>query len=203
MDSDSGIDEAFHNGEWGHHGPTADVGTRSMTQAEAAIVAALVALIGVIGARLLQERSERRAAAIHELRDRTAAAFREAFVVQHAIEWLTWHARHDPSSLWGAMKSDYDETVHQAFPALLGAMAGAAALSMDVYDGLQPVFYRLYTLDEKVALETRFLHGDAEARDAAIERLSKLYDESLVLLKVLPDQISQVMAIADPAARNV
>jgi hypothetical protein len=169
-----------------------------MTPADPAIVGALVALVGVIAARLLQERSERRAAAVQELRDRTAAAFNEAFVVQHAIEWLTWHARHDPSSVDGDMKSDYNQLVHRAFPALLGAMAGTAALSMDVYHGLQPVLKRLYTLDEKVALAMRFLDGEVGAREAAIRELSDLYDECMDLLEVLPGLVSQVMALADP-----
>lgn len=173
-----------------------------MTQAEAAIVAAFVALIGVIAVRLLQDRSERRAAAIQELRDRTAAAFHEAFVVQHAIEWLTWHARHDPSRVDGDMKSDYDKLVHQAFPAMLGAMAGTAALSMDVYNGLDPVREHLYAVEEQVALATRFLDGEAEAHEAAIGRLSELYDASLALLRVLPEEISRVMALADPGARE-
>jgi hypothetical protein len=57
-----------------------------VTAEAAAITAALLALTGTIAASLLQARATRRQAHIGELRRRTADAFAQAFVVQHAME---------------------------------------------------------------------------------------------------------------------
>ena len=171
-----------------------------MTAAEAALVAAFLTLTGALAVRLLQEKAERRAEFIKELRLRTANAFAEAFVVQHALEWVTWHARYQPESVDAAMKSDYVDAVHRAFPAMLGAMAGTAALSMDVYFGMQPVLSRLYKAEEEVAVAMRFIASSGPPRDEAIEQLSGLHQAALDLLDELPNEISRVMALADRAA---
>lgn len=66
------------------------------------------------------------------------------------MEWITWYPKNDPEALDSEMKREYAQEVHRAFPALLGAMAATAALSMDVYRGLQPTLSKLYELEERV-----------------------------------------------------
>ncbi len=136
-----------------------------MTAEEAALIVALIGVTGTLAANVLTTRANRRGAAIDELRRRTADAFREAFLIQHALEWVTWHARNDPEALTGEMKQEYATEVHRAFPALLGAMAGTAALSIDVYQRLQPILQALYDAEEKVALALRVVDAPGPGRD--------------------------------------
>ena len=89
-----------------------------MSAPDAALVVAVIALSGTLVASQLTARASRRAAFVQELRVRTADAFREAFAVQHAMEWVTWHALHDSAALDEAMKREYAAEVHRALPAL-------------------------------------------------------------------------------------
>jgi hypothetical protein len=170
-----------------------------MSPAEAALTVGVIALGGTLAANLLAARASRRAAFVQELRTRTADAFREAFVVQHAMEWVTWHARNDPDAIDGAMKDEYASEVHRALPALLGSIAAIAALSIDAYQGMQPVLEELYNAEERVALALRFVDPQRSRRPEAIDRLSALYDDAQQLYKDFPVWIAQAMAItAEP-----
>jgi hypothetical protein len=171
-----------------------------VTAEAAAVTAAVLALSGTIAASLLQARANRRQAHIGELRRRTADAFAQAFVVQHAMEWITWYAKNDPEALDSEMKRQYAEDVHRAFPALLGAMAATAALSMDVYDGLRPILDELYGLEERVALALRSVDTQGRPRAEAIDSLIALHGDSLRLLRELPESLSSVMKVADEAS---
>lgn len=172
-----------------------------MTAEVAAIVAAVLALSGTIAAAVVQTRANRRATFVGDLRRRTGDAFAQAFVVQHAIEWVTWYANNDPDALDNRMKGEYAQEVHRAFPAFLGAMAATAALSMDVYHGLQPVIRDLYAVEVRVALAMRDVDTQGEPRTAAIGQLIELHEEALRLLEVLPHRLSEVMTLADKAGR--
>jgi hypothetical protein len=168
-----------------------------VSPAEAALIVGLVALVGALATNLLAARASRRAAFVQELRTRTADAFREAFVVQHAMEWVTWHARNDPDALDEAMKRDYASEVHRALPALLGSIATIAALSIGAYQAMQPVLDKLYGCEERVGLALRFVADPGPKRSESIERLDELLDEAQQLYRDLPTWIAHAMALAD------
>jgi hypothetical protein len=170
-----------------------------MSPGDAALTVGVIALVGTLSANLLASRSSRRAAFVQELRTRTADAFREAFVVQHAMEWVTWHARNDPDAVDEAMKREYASEVHRALPALLGSIAAIAALSVDVYQRMQPVLEELYNAEERVALAIRFVDAHGPPRAEALNRLSELLDEAQQIYKDFPVWIVEAMAVAsDP-----
>jgi hypothetical protein len=173
-----------------------------MSAAEAAFIVGVIALSGTLTANLLTTRAGRRAAFVQELRARTADAFREAFVVQHAMEWVTWHARNDPDAVNKAMKREYAAEVHRGLPALLGSIAATAALSIDVYHGMQPVLEALYKTEGRVARAMRFVDSHGPLREEAIDRLSELHDEVQELYKVLPVWVAEVMAVAVKPSGN-
>jgi hypothetical protein len=102
------------------------------------------------------------------------------------------------------MKQEYATEVHRAFPALLGAMAGTAALSIDVYQRLQPILQALYDAEEKVALALRVVDAPGPGRDKSIQQLGALLDEAQRLYRDLPMWIAEVMALAAdvPTATN-
>ena len=117
-------------------------------------IALLVAAIGFVGNLLvsvLTARATRRNEFVRELRTRTADAFKHVFVVQHAIEWVTWHAAHDRDTVTAKMKQDYNTEVHSAFPPLLGAVSAVAALDLGAFAKMQPILEELYALDERWA----------------------------------------------------
>jgi len=174
-----------------------------MSAPDAALVVAVIALSGTLAASQLTAKASRRAAFVQELRVRTADAFREAFAVQHAMEWVTWHALHDPDALDEAMKREYAAEVHRALPALLGAIAATAALSLDVYDGMQPILEALYKLEEEVAREMRFVGSHGPPREEAIDGLSALADRAQQLYKDLPIRLAAVMALAADPSKGV
>jgi hypothetical protein len=93
------------------------------------------------------------------------------------------------------MKREYAAEVHRGLPALLGSVAATAALSMNVYQGLQPVLEALYSAEERVALAMRFVDSQGQLREEAIGRLSELFDEAQQLYRDLPAWMAKVMAV--------
>lgn len=99
-----------------------------MATTTAALLGALVgAITGLVSATITnfvalrneQSRQEeaRRASYVQALREHTGTAFAELFVVQHAINWITWFAKNDPRVLNNEKIASYDAEVH-------GPMAG-------------------------------------------------------------------------------
>jgi hypothetical protein len=167
-----------------------------MTAEEAALGVAVVGLAGTLAANALAARTRRRDGVIQELRARTADAFRQAFVIQHAIEWVTWHARFEPGLLDASMKREYAAEVHGALPQLLGSMAAVAALSLDIYRRMQPILEELYQAEGEVALEMRFVASGEGDGEAALARLSELFNEAQHLYRLLPERLAEVMKTA-------
>jgi hypothetical protein len=114
--------------------------------AAAALAAALITGVYLLRTERLRRKNEQALAAQHELRSRTSAAFAELFALQHEIEWLSWHATKDRTSVDHDVIQDYHAAVHTIFPRLLGAMAGVAALDLDLYEKLRPLAGQLYVV---------------------------------------------------------
>jgi hypothetical protein len=163
---------------------------------EAALLVAFIGLSGVLITNVLTTRAMKRNAFVQELRSRTAEVFKQAFVLQHAMEWVTWHAAYEPDALTEKLKQDYATEVHQAFPALQGAMTAAAALSMDVYREMQPILEEVYKLEFDVALALRFVGTEKSAHAKAVTELSALAEPAMSLHTSLPERLGEIMALA-------
>jgi hypothetical protein len=120
-----------------------------MTQPEAVVAAASIAgfaaLAGALiaGAVALRNESRRRLTARLDsdrqaLRAQAAEVFRQMFVLQHEMEWLTWHADKRPDSIGSEMVSAYESRVHDCYPRILGAMAVLASMDLSLYHRLAP-----------------------------------------------------------------
>jgi len=167
-----------------------------VSSAEAALLVAFIGLSGVLITSVLTIRATARNAFVQELRSRTAEVFKQAFALQHAMEWVTWHADHQPDALTERFKEAYASEVHQAFPALQGATTAAAALSMDVYRDMQPIVDELYGLEHEVALAMRFVGNDEPAHAEAVTRLRALSARVTALYVSLPERFGETMALA-------
>ena len=164
--------------------------------ASAALVAALIAGIYLLRTERLRRKNEQAVAAQHELRSRTGTAFAEMFALQHEIEWLSWHATKDRTSVDGDVMQDYNSAVHTIYPRLLGAMAGVAALDLNLYEKLQPLATQLYDLDERVAVATLSLRRDRESVDWPA--LEEVLAAARGLYGSLPKDLAQAMRSAAP-----
>jgi hypothetical protein len=127
------------------------------------------------------------------LRQHIAVVFAEMFAVQHAINWIAWHAKHDPDAVDVEMLRAYETAIDNSYPKLLGAMAMVAALDLQIYTLLQPIAKGLYALDEKVAIALRRLKSN---RSIAIATLQGYKDQAEILEDSLPPELSRIMEIA-------
>lgn len=175
-----------------------------MTTAEAALIAAVIAgsvaltghlltnIVAIRNERLRQQQAAREARAA-EIRSRTGDAFKQLLAIQHSIEWVTWHAKHDPESIRNPeLVAAYDEEVHEAYPAFLGAFAAATSLSPTVHDDLKRLLDRVYYLDHEVALGLRAAQQSAKFA-GAIQDLTRSYEEITQLLEYLLEQLPRVL----------
>jgi hypothetical protein len=110
--------------------------------------------------------AEQRNSAAQELRGRAADVFVQIFAVQHELEWITWHAKNDPSAVDEEMVRSYTANIHAAFPKLLGAMAVFRSLSRGLYDYLVPLTEDLYRLENSVGNALIGLRGKTDTVNA-------------------------------------
>jgi hypothetical protein len=175
----------------------------------AALLGALVgAITGLVSATITnfvalrnertRQEEARRASYVQALREHTAIAFAELFVVQHAINWITWFAKHDPGVLNDDKIASYDAEVHLAFPKLLGTMATVAGLNLGVYKELRPIMQRLYDLDVRTAAALRHIKADQEA---ALQSLQDCWAEASQLVTTLPPELARIMQVAQSQPR--
>lgn len=180
-----------------------------MGQAEAAVLAAAIGgIAAVLGAlvlgftairnetkRRVWERAddERRA-----LRAQAALVFEQVFVLQHEMEWLTWHADRRPAALCSGFTEAYEEAVHKAYPRLLGAMAVLASLDLKLYNLLLPLTEQLFAFESDIGKEiTRVSQPDTA--EEAIAVLRDLRPAITALYLTLPPQLAEVLQAADRA----
>jgi hypothetical protein len=139
--------------------------------------------------RLQAQRDEARLSAI---RLSAADAFKEMFVLQHEVEWLTWHARYEPKAVNEDMRRDYNQAVHVSIPKLLGALAVLASLDETTFRKLKPIADELFEFEGTTARAAIGL-SERKTREAALRRLAFRFDRAYSLWIVLPKKMAEVM----------
>jgi hypothetical protein len=178
-----------------------------MTQSGAAVVAAsiggLTALIAalVAGAVALRNESHRRSAARKDvdrqtLRAQAAEVFRQMFVLQHEMEWLTWHAANRPKSLNSQMTRAYESSVHDSYPRILGAMAVLASMDIGLYRRLEPLMERLFEAESQIGGLINGL-SSRRKRGSSLVQLKQLNEPVRTLYLDLPPEMAEVMQYSD------
>jgi hypothetical protein len=170
-----------------------------------ASIAGTVALASSVLTNLVTLRNERfkqmearRATYVEALRKQTGVAFAELFGLQHADNWISWFAEHDPSAIKEAMITAHRAEIHAAYQKLLGAMAMLAALNLRVYEELLPLARRVYSLDHQVGLALRhFSEDQREDQEAGVRSLRHCFREALQLEHELPPELARIMKVAD------
>lgn len=135
--------------------------------------------------------NERRA-----LRAQAATVFEHAFVLQHEMEWLTWHAYHRPEAVDSELTQAYEEAVHKAYPNLLGAMAVLASLDLSVYNLLLPLIEQLFTLETDIGKGITRIRRPDDA-EAAIATLGGMNPTVKALYVDLPPRLADALQAAD------
>jgi hypothetical protein len=87
-----------------------------------AVIAAVCTAVFGFMISLYNRRVAKREAYKLEVRTRAAAVFELLFVIQHAVEWVTWYAVYRPFRVNQDLSSKYEKEVHGALPAVLGAL---------------------------------------------------------------------------------
>jgi hypothetical protein len=167
--------------------------------AVAALVTAVLTNLGALRNERIRQEAAKRADYVQALRAQVGVAFTELFVLQHALNWVTWFAKHDPDALDDRMIASYDADTHRALPRILGAMAMVAALNLRVWRELWPVMQRVYDLEGLVAIELRQVSAD---RNAAIRALQEYLPKAYQLEKDLPPQLARIMEMAESEPRR-
>lgn len=178
-----------------------------MTQSGAAVVAAsiggLTALVAalVAGAVALRNESHRRSAARKDvdrqaLRAQAAEVFRQMFVLQHEMEWLTWHAANRPKSLNSQMTRTYESSVHDSYPRILGAMAVLASMDIGLYRRLEPLMERLFEAESRIGCLINGLISRRK-RGNSLVQLKQLNEPVRTLYLDLPPEMAEAMQYSD------
>jgi hypothetical protein len=180
-----------------------------MTQSDAAVLAAgiggFAALVAafVAGAVALRNETRRRLTArqdthMQALRTQAAEVFRQMFVLQHEMEWITWHAANRPKSLSSEMTGSYESTVHDSYPKMLGAMAVLASMDVGLYYQLTPLMERLFEEEARIGELISGL-GIRRKRSISLARLARRNGPVKKLYIELPPEMAKVMQYSPPA----
>jgi hypothetical protein len=176
-----------------------------MTQSEAVVAAASIAgfaaLSGALiaGAVALRNESRRRLTARLDsdrqaLRVQAAEVFRQMFVLQHEMEWLTWHADKRPDSIGSEMVSAYESSVHDCYPMILGAMAVLASMDLSLYHRLAPLMERIFHAESQIALLLSDLNSRRK-RHHSMAQLRQLRGPVTKLYLDLPPEMATLMRL--------
>jgi hypothetical protein len=118
--------------------------------------------------------------------------FKEMFLLQHEVEWLTWHALYNPNAVDERMLGAYDNAVHASIPKLLGSLAVLASLDKIMYDNLALIAEELFAFEgdtARVAIPVR----EPESRESAIKALAARFVPAEALWRGLPLKMAAVM----------
>lgn len=177
--------------------PTADGPDTALVAAGLTGVLGLVAAV-VAGIVALRVESTRRAADLERarvasVRSDAAEVFRHVFVLQHEMEWLTWHAGHRPGTPDERMVTAYEAAVHEAYPRLMGALAALASSDLDLYDELAAVVDDVYRVEGRIGVLISGLVGDPGGRAEAVAALAEMGEEARELYRTLPPRMAEAM----------
>ena len=164
-----------------------------------ALTAALIAAVVSMRNESKRRAQERESARLASIRQSAAEVFKEMFVLQHEVEWLTWHARNESDALTEEMRLQYNSAIHVSIPKLLGSLAVLASLDLNTYRNLLPIARNLFALDAETAkIATKLT--DPQSREEALEGLREQFKVAHALWDELPDQMASVMRGEEPAA---
>jgi LPS O-antigen subunit length determinant protein (WzzB/FepE family) len=191
-----------------------------MSRAETAVIAAAIAavatFVGTVITAVVAIRNERQRAQaavdvevrrgeasaqeafVQELRSRTADVFGQLLAMQHSMEWLTWHAQHDPASI-SRLHEQYEQEVHRTYPQLLGAMSVTAALDLTLYLELRLLVNKVYELEGKVAISLITAARPGPEQNDALRDLAALNPAVIDLFEELPIKLAEAMRKAQVA----
>lgn len=178
-----------------------------MGQAEAAVLAAAIGgIAAVLGALVLgfvavgnetrRRRWERADNERRALRAQAALVFEQVFVLQHEMEWLTWHAHRRPAAVRSELTEAYEDAVHRAYPRLLGAMAVLASLDLKLYNLLLPLTEQLFALESDIGTEITRL-GLPDHAGEALAALQGMHSTVSALYRTYPPRLAEVLQTAD------
>jgi hypothetical protein len=157
------------------------------------LVAAVVAGIVALRVESTRRASEHERARIASIRTDAAEVFRHVFVLQHEMEWLTWHAGHRPGAPDDRMVTAYEAAVHEAFPRLMGALAALASSDLDLYAELAAVVDEVYVVEGRIGVLISGLVGDPGGRAEAVTALAAMGEEVRELYRTLPPRMAAAM----------
>lgn len=171
------------------------VDTTIVAAAITAVVALVTALVaGIFGLRTesRRRRQEREDARLTDVRLNAADVFKEMFVLQHEIEWVTWHARFRPEAVDAGMLAAYDAAVHSCIPRLLGSLAVLTSRDRTFYDRVFPLADELFSLDGRVARVAADVRR-ADYSAATIDALSAEFVHAERLWQELPVRMAAAL----------
>ena len=143
----------------------------------ASIVPILVALLGIASALLTGFLAGRRQARVEyqrEARLACAELAKSTAVAVHTIAWFTWKAKYRAALLGPEDALEYDRTMQDLFPGLVGSLAVVAAFSKTSYLRAREEVDKIYALDHQVgAAATGILTNDSDATVAVGDLLEE------------------------------
>lgn len=111
------------------------------------------------------------------------------------ISWLAWNATQSIIVLGAKEFESYNKNMIDVLSDLVGLQAAVAALDTSSFETLSSFADEIYDRDSKVA-EAKLLcySGNVLSKNAAIEMLKQVYDESIDFDKRLLDAVSGLLA---------
>ena len=146
-----------------------------------------------------RQESKRHTTYVKALRKRSGATFAQFFIIVQEIEWISWYGANDPDAIDGQKIKSYEERVNEQYGTLLGSMAMTASLSLETYNGMQPILLSLYDLESRVGVALRKFRSE---RSAAIEELAACGSEATTLRDHLPPKLNDIMIAAETPLKN-
>lgn len=157
-----------------------------------ALVAALIAAAVALRNESRKRSQERHLAELTTVRTQAADTFKQMFVLQHEVNWLTWHARFNADAVDTRMLDGYEAAVHACIPRLLGSLSVLASLDLELYAELDDVARPLFALEAKAAFQAARCRDD-DQRDLALAALAAMFADATGLWDSLPTQMASAM----------
>jgi len=166
-----------------------------------AIASALIALIsGLVGGYLTGKRQSaleyqkwwrsRADDLAKEARVAVAELTKNLGAATHAMAWLTWDAKNRPNHLTIKDVQNYDDEMHKLFPIISGSLALVSALSVELYQKMEPLVEQVYTLDEQIALAATQL-ADEQTEGAVL--LGRYHEEVSTYTEGLNRRVADIL----------
>lgn len=107
----------------------------------------------------------------------------------HAMAWLAWKAKIEPTRLSENDLTTYDVTMNTLFPDIVGSRVALAALSKEIHAQISPLIQRLYDLDVKIA-ETAALYRNSPSEGS--KELAEFLSETSRFDKIFLEEVTRI-----------